>query len=453
MKTMKKTSILAMLVFGLMSCNSGTESLEFEEANLTSKQSKSLELSVNHRLAGDPDLVHLGVAGDFTILSKSGVTNVPPSVITGNVGTSPITGAALLLTCDEVIGGGKIYTVDAAGPSCKETDAPRLTTAVLDMQAAYTDAASRPVSSDAHLNVGAGNIGGETLVPGVYKWTSTLLIPEDITLVGGPNDVWIFQVAGTLTMSNGKKMILSGDAKAKNIFWQVSGAVTLGTSSHFEGTLLGATSIAVQTDAIVNGRLLAQTAVTLQMNEVTIPAASTPVAIGDLREGGVVFYIAPDDTTDLDGDGIYDKGLVCALSDYPSAGSGWGCVGTSLSNVLYNGGNPSGLGAEIGDGMSNTNAILIECPTAPAASAARLSGAEWFLPSIKELDLMYENRVAINTTATNNGGVAFKENGYSWYWSSTQFDGYSAWSQTFLVFSQVAYNKVIAYDVRAVRAF
>ena len=258
MKQLKSIPILAMLIIGLMtSCSSESESLELEEENLIITQSKSLILPVD-----------LGVAGDFAILSKSGITNVPPSAITGNVGTSPITGAALLLTCPQV--DGTIYTVDPAGPlPCRVTDAPGLTTAVLNMQAAYTDAAGR--SNPDYLNVGAGIIGGLTLYPGLHKWTSTLLIPTDITLDGGPDDVWIFQVSGTLTMSSAVRMNLKGGAQASNIFWQVSGAVTLGTTSHFEGNLLGATSIAVQTGATVNGRLLAQTAVTLQMNTVTMP--------------------------------------------------------------------------------------------------------------------------------------------------------------------------------------
>jgi hypothetical protein len=444
MKIIKKTSILAMLVFGLMSCNSETESLEFEEANLTSKQSKSLESTVNHRHAGNTDLVHLGVAGDFTILSKSGVTNVPGSVITGDVGTSPIaqtaiTGFGLTLDASGEFAtsaqvNGNIYAASAASPTPS-----MLTTAVLDMQAAYTDAASRPVSSDAHLNVGAGNIGGETLVPGVYKWTSTLLIPEDITLAGGPNDVWIFQVAGTLTMSNGKKMNLSGGAKAKNIFWQVSGAVTLGTTSHFEGILLGATSIAVQTNAIVNGRLLAQTAVTLQMNTVTEPVAEpVAVAIGDLREGGVVFWVDPLDNS---------HGLVCAFSDYATLVK-WGCNSSNLPNVPnVTSSPPTGPGAEIGDGMGNTNAILNNCPTAPAALAARSLGADWFLPSAKELYEMYLNKTTLEAV------VGFSAFGNTQYWSSTEYHNRFAWYKNFGNGNQNYYDKNFTSNVRAVRAF
>ena len=212
--------------------------------------------------------VALGTAGNFEILSKTGITDVYPSVVTGAVGTSPITGAALLLSCTEVV--GNIYTADAAGPlPCSITSASLLTTAIGDMQTAYTDAAGRPGPD--FLNLGAGNIGGMTLTPGLYKWSSSLVIPADITLSGGPDDIFIFQVSGTIIMSSAVKMLLSGGVQAKNIFWQTAGAVTLGTTSHFEGNILGQTGINLQTGASINGRLLAQTAVTLQMNTVTNP--------------------------------------------------------------------------------------------------------------------------------------------------------------------------------------
>ena len=210
--------------------------------------------------------VDLGLAGEFVILSKSGITDVYKSAVTGDIGTSPITGAAIGLRCTEVI--GTIYSVNAAGPlPCRITNASRLTTAVGDMQTAYTNAAGQ--SNPNFLNLGAGNIGGRTLTPGLYKWTTALIIPTNITLSGGPDAVWIFQVAGTLNMSSAVKIILSGGARAKNIFWQAAGAVTLGTTSHFEGNILGQTGINMQTGASINGRLLAQTAVTLQMNTVT----------------------------------------------------------------------------------------------------------------------------------------------------------------------------------------
>ena len=212
--------------------------------------------------------VPLGLAGDFVILSKSGITNVPASAITGNIGTSPITGAAITgLGCGEVT--GNVFTVDAAGPACRVTYPAYLTAAVLDMQAAYTDAAGRAADV---TELGAGNIGGLTLAPGVYKWSSAVIIPVDVTLSGGPNDVWIFQIAGGLTQAAATRVNLIGGAQAKNIFWQVAGVASMAATAHMEGVILSATGITLVTGATVNGRLLAQTAVTLQMNTVTSPA-------------------------------------------------------------------------------------------------------------------------------------------------------------------------------------
>ena len=212
--------------------------------------------------------VNLGSAGTFTILSKSGITDVAPSPIVGDVGTSPISGTALLLTCPEVT--GRIVVVDAAGPACALNDATTLTAAVRDMETAYTDAAGR--TSPDFTELGAGEIGGLTLAPGLYKWGTGLSISTDVTLSGGPDAVWIFQVAGTLKQSSGKRVTLAGGAQAKNIFWQVGDSVTIGTTAHFEGVVLGKTLIAVNTGASATGRLLAQTAVTLQQSAITQPA-------------------------------------------------------------------------------------------------------------------------------------------------------------------------------------
>jgi hypothetical protein len=211
----------------------------------------------------------LGTASTFAILSKSGITDVAASVITGDVGASPITGAAIGLSCPEVI--GTIYSVDAAGPlPCEVINAALLTTAVADMQTLYTDLAGRTLPD--FTDLGAGEIGGLTLAPGLYKWGTGVSISTNVTLSGGPNDVWIFQIAGTLTQASATTVTLTGGALAKNVFWQSAGAVAIGTTAHLEGIVLGQTLIAVNTGASVNGRLLAQTAVTLQKNVVTQPA-------------------------------------------------------------------------------------------------------------------------------------------------------------------------------------
>ena len=213
--------------------------------------------------------MNLGTAGSFAILAKSGVTDVYASAINGNVGASPITGAALGRTCPEVKT-GTIYSPDAAGPPCRVTDPTFLTTAVRNMETAHTDAAGRTLP--AATNLGAGEIGGLTLAPGLCKWSTNVSISTDLTLSGGPNYVWILQIAGNLNQASAKKVTLAGGAQAKNVFWQVAGSAAIGTTAHFEGTILSRALIAMKTGASTNGRLLAQTAVTLQQNAVTRPA-------------------------------------------------------------------------------------------------------------------------------------------------------------------------------------
>jgi hypothetical protein len=217
--------------------------------------------------------VNLGSAGNFVILSKSGISTVPTSAITGDIGVSPaaatyITGFALTSAATNVFATspqvtGKVYASTYAPPTPSN-----LTTAVGDMQTAYTDAAGRAPKV---TELGAGNIGGMTLSAGVYKWSSGLQIPTSVTLTGSGTDVWIFQIAKNLTMSSAVSVLLAGGATPKNIYWQVAGSVNLGTTSHFEGTILTQTSIAMGTGASINGRLLAQTAVSIESSDVVAP--------------------------------------------------------------------------------------------------------------------------------------------------------------------------------------
>jgi hypothetical protein len=138
------------------------------------------------------------------------------------------------------------------------------------MQAAYTDAAGR-VPTD-YLDLESGDIGGLVLAPGVYTWGSTVLVPEDVTLAGCDDDVWIFQIADDLDVSTGKRVLLSGGAQARNIFWQVAGQATVHANAHVEGIILSKTGITFQTGASMNGRALAQTMVAFDDNAVTAPS-------------------------------------------------------------------------------------------------------------------------------------------------------------------------------------
>jgi len=214
--------------------------------------------------------VNLRASGNYVILAKTAINNSPTSAIVGHIRLSPaatsyITGFGLTdatgyATSPQVT--GKVYAADMVPPTNTN-----LTTAVENMITAYNDAAGRPTPDFSEL--GTGNIGGETLLPGLYKWTNTVTMPTSITISGSADDVWIFQIAGDLTMSSAVRITLAGGAQAKNIFWQVAGEVILGTTSHFEGNILSKTGITMQTGATMNGRALAQTAVVLDANSVT----------------------------------------------------------------------------------------------------------------------------------------------------------------------------------------
>ena len=195
-------------------------------------------------------------------------------MVVGDIGVSPaeatyITGFGLILpaagsysTTPLVV--GKVYAPSYANPTPSN-----MSTAVSNMETAYTDAAGRTNPTTTEL--GAGNIGGMTLAPGLYKWGTSLTIPSNVTLSGSANDVWIFQIAGNLNISSDVKVILSGGAQDSNIFWQVAGQATLETTSVFHGNILSQTAIVLNTGAKLYGRALAQTAVTLDSNSVNIP--------------------------------------------------------------------------------------------------------------------------------------------------------------------------------------
>ncbi|KAJ7242181.1 antifreeze protein, partial [Mycena haematopus] len=219
--------------------------------------------------AAGPAAVNLGTAANFAILAESGVSTVPDSVITGDVGVSPIAATALTgfsLTLDptgefstsaQVT--GKLYAASYNAPT-----PAMLTTAVGDMGTAFTDANGR--TNPDFVNLGTGEFITSLflfLPPGLYNWNTAVTVDSNVTISGGATDTWIFQVGGTLGVPANVYVVLEGGALTSNIVWVVTGAVSFAAGAHFEGVVLGQTSIALATGASANSRLLAQTAVTL----------------------------------------------------------------------------------------------------------------------------------------------------------------------------------------------
>jgi len=225
--------------------------------------------------AAGPKPVNLGTAGSFVILTETGVTTTGTTTVVGDMGVSPI--AASAMTGFGLIADGtntfsksslvteKIYAADYAPPT-----PTKMTTAIGDMETAFTDAAGR--KSPNFIEFAGGDISGQTLLPGLYKWgTGVLITNAGVTLAGGPNDVWIFQIAGDMVVNNSAMVTLVGGAQAKNVFWQVSGKATFGTAADVKGIILSQTLISMNTGAKLSGRALAQTAVTLIANTVSAP--------------------------------------------------------------------------------------------------------------------------------------------------------------------------------------
>lgn len=219
------------------------------------------------------DCVNLGTASNYVILALSGVTNVPTSAVTGNVGLNAaaagMTGFSETLDASGTFSTsaqvtGKLYAADYAAPTPAD-----LTTAVTDTGAAFADADAR-ISGTTNLN--AGNLTGQNLAPGVYNWTTAVSVDSAgaVTLTGTATDVWVFQIAGTLTMNPGSTVTLAGGALPQNVFWRTS-AAALDTTAHMEGIVLSDSDITLANGASVKGRLYATSAVTLISNTVARP--------------------------------------------------------------------------------------------------------------------------------------------------------------------------------------
>jgi hypothetical protein len=226
-----------------------------------------------------PVPVDLGIAAQFTILAKAGIATVPDSRVTGNIGVSPIAATAMTgfsLTADS---SNEFSTSDQVDGQCYAANYVVPTpcwfcSAIYDMEEAYTDAMGRPDPTAVELNGGA--LGGLTLAPGIYKFSTSVGAATSFTLEGSSTDTWIFQIAQQLTMAADTSLILAGGAQAENIVWAVAGYVAIGARAHLEGTILTYTAVTFVTGSSLNGRIFAQTRVDLQKATVSAPVAPLP---------------------------------------------------------------------------------------------------------------------------------------------------------------------------------
>ena len=320
-------------------------------------------IGANTVLAAGPASINLGTAGNYAILTKTGISTTGTTSVVGDIGVSPaeatyITGFGLILPAGSSYSTSSLVAGKVYAPSYATPTPANISTAVSDMQTAYTDGAGR--SQNVITELGAGNIGGMTLVPGLYKWGTGVTIPTDVTLTGSANDVWIFVIAKNLDISSAKSIIFSGGAKASNIFWVVAGQTTIGTRATFNGNILDQTAIVLNTGAVLNGRALAQSAVTIDASSITIPSGlmtnsnSSTVVSGNINAGASVTS-SPSVTLALSS---RNATQMMISNDSSFAGASWEAYATSKPWVLTSGDGLKIVYAKFRDGSSDLSPVV-----------------------------------------------------------------------------------------------
>lgn len=248
------TLSLLTLMIALVGCNAAPKNDASARADSTDGL---IEAPAGSAAAGAQSAIDLGEARSYAVLSGSTVTSTGKSAIDGDLGVSPGTAVTGFPP-------GTLTGMRHSGDS-------QAAAAMSDLVHAYKDAASRSTNPV----VLAGNLGGRTLTPGLYKSSSSLEISSgDLTLDAGgdANAIFLFQIESALTTTSGRAVILTNGARAGNIYWLVGSSATLGTKSVFKGNILADQSITIENGAALTGRALARTgAVTLDANAVVLP--------------------------------------------------------------------------------------------------------------------------------------------------------------------------------------
>jgi hypothetical protein len=339
--------------------------------------------------------VNLGSAANFAVLAGATVTNTGATQITGNLGVSP--GTAVTGFPPGIVTG----TIFADDPTSAQ--------AIADLSTAFNDAAGRTV---APVSV-AGNIGGLTLPPGLYKSTSSLAVSSGVLTLNGQgnaNAVFIFQIASSLTTTTGTQVNLINGAQAANVFWQVGSSATLGTTSTFVGTIMAYQSISLATGATLNGRALAEIgAVTLQGNTVVLPQNSMPVPPPVTPPGTSPGNPAPSCTNCVVVPNLEGLSLSAATQLLNGLGLALGTVTNSVSGFVPAGEviveNPIvGQVVKIGSAVnvSLSTGTTTSVPTPPCTSLS----PEWIVPQVAD-GAGWKTEIYIVNTAETGAAASF----------------------------------------------
>ncbi len=269
----------------------------------------ALTMFAGQALAAQPQ-VGLGAADNFAVLAGSAVTNTGPSTINGDLGLSP--GTAITGFPPGTVN-GVVHATDAVAGQAQS-----------DLTTAYNDAAGRIPA-----NAVAADLGGQTLVAGVYKSASSLGLTGTLTLdaQGDANAVFVFQAGSALTTASGSRVTLVNGAQPCNVFWQIGSSATLGSGSNFTGTLLALTSISLNDSVTVAGRALARNGAVTLINDTitaahcaagttttTVPGGGTTAPVGGTTGAGGATGTGTGTTTTTTGGGGTAGGTTPAVA-------------------------------------------------------------------------------------------------------------------------------------------
>jgi Ice-binding-like len=261
------------------------------------------------------------------------VTNTGATTVGGNLGVDP--GLAVTGFPPGLVAGGTIHSGDGVALQAQS-----------DTATAYNALAGEALTVD----LTGQDLGGKTLVPGVYRYSSSAQLTGALTLdaEGNPSAVFVFQIGSTLTTASNSSVLVINGAQDCNIFWQVGSSATLGTTTAFKGNILALTSITLTTGATVSGRTLARNgAVTMDGNRVSTLgcAALTDAGVEAGKGSG-----SPDGAGGGSGTADSSSGSLDGASS--GSGSGSGSTGSG-SGSSGSGSGSSGSGSTSGSGSGS----------------------------------------------------------------------------------------------------
>lgn len=304
----KRTMTLVLVVISNI-LSQGCNKLEPQSPHINQLSQVTMGLQAAAKVILKP--VNLGSAISFTILAETGISTTGKTLIKGDIGISPlsstaITGFGLVLSSDKSYSKSALISGFVFAQNYARTTPMKMVNALNDMKTAFNN--GNALAPTQPLNLFTGNLSGQNLLPGVYRWKAGLVLGNSstVTLTGSPTDIYVFQIGTSLQIGN-KATVNLGKVLPSNVFWIVGGAAVIGTNARFGGIILAKSSVSLNTGDLINGKLFAQKSVSMNSATITGPPVPKPISIigqkmaslpiifnnygMSIKPGAIVYYI------------------------------------------------------------------------------------------------------------------------------------------------------------------